>query len=142
LGKGRDAKLLGTCHAAHASIAAMPIHDPRHTVHGTNSMICANSVLPAFIVLPREHQSRESTQKWAFKVQIGTKQNQPQSRANIRSCENGSRSNRTLRVFDLDQDLPDEHLPRSINRVLDLSDLRTHLEPYYSKIGRPGLILI
>ena len=46
------------------------------------------------------------------------------------------------RNFSLDQDLPDEHLPRSINRVLDLSDLRTHLEPYYSKIGRLGLILI
>ena len=28
---------------------------------------------------------------------------------------------------------------RSINRVLDLSDLRAYLEPYYSKIGRPSI---
>ena len=40
-------------------------------------------------------------------------------------------------VFDLDKHVPADHLLRAINQVLDLSDLRTHLEPYYSKIGLP-----
>jgi transposase len=42
-------------------------------------------------------------------------------------------------VFDLDKHVPREHLLRSINRVLDLSDLRAYLEPHYSKIGRPSI---
>jgi len=42
-------------------------------------------------------------------------------------------------VFDLDKHVPPDHLLRGINQVLDLSDLRTHLEPYYSKIGRPSI---
>jgi transposase len=41
--------------------------------------------------------------------------------------------------FDPDKLVPAEHLLRSINRVLDLSDLRAYLEPYYSKIGRPSI---
>lgn len=42
-------------------------------------------------------------------------------------------------AFDLDKHIPADHLLRAINRVLDLSDLRTHLKPYYSRIGRPSI---
>lgn len=42
-------------------------------------------------------------------------------------------------AFDLDKHVPSDHLLRDINKVLDLSDLRAHLEPYYSKIGRPSI---
>ena len=39
----------------------------------------------------------------------------------------------------LDQLVPEDHLLRYINRVLDLSDLRDHLAPDYSRIGRPSV---
>lgn len=39
----------------------------------------------------------------------------------------------------LEQLVPEDHLLRYIDRVLDLSDLRDHLAPYYSKIGRPSI---
>ena len=42
-------------------------------------------------------------------------------------------------AFDLDKHIPADHLLRAINHVLDLSDLRTHLEPYSSSIGRPSI---
>jgi transposase len=42
-------------------------------------------------------------------------------------------------AFDLDKHIPADHLLRAINQVLDFSDLRTHLEPYYSKTGRPSI---
>ena len=32
-----------------------------------------------------------------------------------------------------------DHLLRSIDRFLDLSDLRQHLEPFYSHTGRPSV---
>ena len=34
--------------------------------------------------------------------------------------------------FNLDDVVPQDHLLRSIDRFLDLSDLRQHLAPYYS----------
>src|SRR5210317_1221695 len=42
-------------------------------------------------------------------------------------------------AFNLDDVVPQDHLLRHIDRFLDLSDLRQHLEPYYSHTGRPSV---
>ena len=42
-------------------------------------------------------------------------------------------------AFNLDDVVPQDHLLRSIDRFLDLSDLREHLAPYYSHTGRPSV---
>jgi len=41
--------------------------------------------------------------------------------------------------FNLEQMVPDDHLLRHINAVLDLKNLRSHLAPFYSPIGRPSI---
>ena len=41
--------------------------------------------------------------------------------------------------FSLERHVPSDHLLRSIDRFVDLSDVRAHLEPYYSAIGRPSI---
>jgi hypothetical protein len=41
--------------------------------------------------------------------------------------------------FSLERHVPDEHLLRKIDRFVDLSGLRTYLEPYYSGTGRPSI---
>ena len=41
--------------------------------------------------------------------------------------------------FNLEDVVPEDHLLRSIDRFLDLSDLREHLAPYYSHTGRPSI---
>ena len=41
--------------------------------------------------------------------------------------------------FSLERHVPDEHLLRKIDRFVDLSGLRTYLEPYYSETGRPSI---
>jgi len=41
--------------------------------------------------------------------------------------------------FNLDEIVPQDHLLRSIDHYLDLSDLRQHLAPYYSHTGRPSV---
>jgi transposase len=41
--------------------------------------------------------------------------------------------------FDLDTHVPAGHLLRRIDRVLDLSELRQHLAPFYSHTGRPSI---
>ena len=41
--------------------------------------------------------------------------------------------------FNLDSHIPSDHLLRRIDRVLDLSDLRRHLAPFYSHTGRPSI---
>ena len=41
--------------------------------------------------------------------------------------------------FSLERHVPDEHLLRKIDRFVDLSGLRTYLEPYYSEMGRPSI---
>jgi transposase len=41
--------------------------------------------------------------------------------------------------FNLDAHVPADHLLRRIDRVLDLSDLREHLAPFYSNTGRPSI---
>ena len=42
-------------------------------------------------------------------------------------------------AFKLEDHVPEEHLVRGIDRCLDLSDLHTHLAPYYSDMGRPSI---
>src|SRR5271170_603254 len=41
--------------------------------------------------------------------------------------------------FSLERHVPDDHLLRKIDRFVDLSGVRTHLEPYYSETGRPSI---
>jgi transposase len=41
--------------------------------------------------------------------------------------------------FNLDEVVPADHLLRKINAVLDLSNLRAQLAPYYSHTGRPSI---
>lgn len=42
-------------------------------------------------------------------------------------------------AFNLDEIVPQDHLLRDIDRVLDFSELREHLAPYYSNTGRPSV---
>ena len=42
-------------------------------------------------------------------------------------------------AFNLDEMVPQDHLLRDIDRILDLSNLRKHLAPYYSHTGRPSV---
>ena len=39
--------------------------------------------------------------------------------------------------FSLERHVPDDHLLRKIDRFIDLSEVRAHLGPYYSDVGRP-----
>src|SRR3984957_18335947 len=41
--------------------------------------------------------------------------------------------------FSLERHVPDGHLLRKMYRFVDLSEVRTHLEPYYSGVGRPSI---
>ena len=41
--------------------------------------------------------------------------------------------------FSLERHVPIDHMLRSIDRFVDLSDLRTHLQPFYSSTGRPSV---
>ena len=41
--------------------------------------------------------------------------------------------------FSLEDHVPTDHLLRSIDRFVDLGDLREHLRPYYSETGRPSI---
>jgi len=43
-------------------------------------------------------------------------------------------------AFNLEDHIPANHLLRSIDRCLDLSDLRHYLADFYSRIGRPSMI--
>lgn len=42
--------------------------------------------------------------------------------------------------FSLDRHVPSDHLLRSIDRFVDLEQIRPDLAPFYSKIGRPSSI--
>jgi transposase len=53
--------------------------------------------------------------------------------------QNVGDQNRLFYSFNLDEHVPADHLLRGIDRVLDLSDLRQHLAPYYSHTGRPSV---
>ena len=41
--------------------------------------------------------------------------------------------------FNLDRHVPADHLLRSIDRFVDLSNIREHLRPFYSETGRPSI---
>ncbi|SDG32708.1 transposase [Thalassobaculum litoreum] len=41
--------------------------------------------------------------------------------------------------FNLERHVPGDHLLRAIDRFVDLSEVRRHLAPYYSPIGRPSI---
>jgi len=41
--------------------------------------------------------------------------------------------------FSLERHVPADHLLRSIDRFVDLSELREELRPYYSEVGRPSI---
>jgi len=41
--------------------------------------------------------------------------------------------------FSLERHVPSDHLLRKIDRFVDLSEVRAHLEPYYSEVGRPSI---
>src|SRR6202789_158026 len=41
--------------------------------------------------------------------------------------------------FSLERHMPDDHLLRKIDRFVDLSEVRAHLGPYYSEVGRPSI---
>ena len=41
--------------------------------------------------------------------------------------------------FSLERHVPSDHFLRKIDRFVDLSEVRAHLEPYYSEVGRPSI---
>ena len=41
--------------------------------------------------------------------------------------------------FSLERRVPDDHLLRKIDRFIDLSEVRAHLGPYSSDVGRPSI---
>ena len=41
--------------------------------------------------------------------------------------------------FHLDEVIPDDHLVRKVDAVLDLSWVHAELAPHYSRIGRPSI---
>src|SRR6201999_2380707 len=41
--------------------------------------------------------------------------------------------------FSLERHVPDDHILRKIDRFVDLSEVRAHLGPYYSDVGRPSI---
>ena len=47
--------------------------------------------------------------------------------------------NQLFYAFNLDDHVPNDHLLRGIDHFLDLSDLRRHLEAFYSHTGRPSI---
>ena len=53
--------------------------------------------------------------------------------------QQGSGQDRLFYSFNLEAHVPQDHLLRSIDRHLDLSDLRRRLEAYYSQTGRPSI---
>lgn len=41
--------------------------------------------------------------------------------------------------FSIEKHVPADHRLRSIDRLVDLSDIREHLRPFYSDPGRPSI---
>ncbi len=41
--------------------------------------------------------------------------------------------------FSLERHVPDDHWVRAIDRFVDLSEIRAHLRPFYSEMGRPSI---
>jgi transposase len=53
--------------------------------------------------------------------------------------QNGGNQDRLFYSFNLDEQVPADHLLRGIDQFLDLGDLRRHLAPFYSHTGRPSI---
>lgn len=53
--------------------------------------------------------------------------------------QQGASQEQLFYAFNLESHVPADHLLRRIDSVLDLSDLRRHLAPYYSHTGRPSI---
>ncbi len=53
--------------------------------------------------------------------------------------QQGSGQDELFYSFNLDNHVPREHLLRGIDHFLDLRDLRQHLAPFYSPMGRPSI---
>jgi transposase len=53
--------------------------------------------------------------------------------------QQGGGQDRLFYSFNLETYVPQDHLLRGIDRFLDLSELREHLEPFYSHTGRPSI---
>ncbi len=53
--------------------------------------------------------------------------------------QQGSPQDQLFYAFNLDAQVPADHLLRRIDAVLDLSELRAHLAPFYSHTGRPSI---
>jgi transposase len=53
--------------------------------------------------------------------------------------ENDKQQGQFFYAFNLEEHIPQDHLLRQIDAVLDLSGLRDHLSPYYSHTGRPSI---
>ena len=51
----------------------------------------------------------------------------------------GGAQDKLFYSFNLDNHVPREHLLRGIDHFLDLRDLRQHLAPFYSLMGRPSI---
>jgi hypothetical protein len=56
-------------------------------------------------------------------------------------CQLGSGRDKLFYSFNLDNHVPREYLLRGFDRFLDLPDLRQHLAPFYSPMGRPSQAL-
>lgn len=53
--------------------------------------------------------------------------------------QRGGTQDKLFYSFNLDDHVPQDHLLRGIDAVLDLGDLRRHLAPFYSHTGRPSI---
>lgn len=53
----------------------------------------------------------------------------------------GGGQDRLFYSFNLEEHVPQNHLLRSIDHCLDLSELRQYLADYYSHTGRPSIDL-
>ena len=53
--------------------------------------------------------------------------------------QQGGSQDRLFYSFNLDDHIPRNHLLRGIDCFFDLSELRTHLAPFYSHTGRPSI---
>ena len=47
--------------------------------------------------------------------------------------------NQLFYEFCIEQQVPEKHVLRALDRFLDFSQIRKHLAPYYSDIGRPSI---
>lgn len=53
--------------------------------------------------------------------------------------QNSSNQSRLFYSFNLEDQVPSNHLLRGIDQFLDLADLRAYLAPFYSHTGRPSI---